>query len=134
LAKAYLDVAGFKAPLIPDNRLGPWFAAFHGGWTEASVRGNVPVILLDYKKMYQTQFCLQGIQELLSSKRLIFEDDTANVIKFVQHVTRDDCFDSTKWRELNVLCWVTPEGETLITKARFNGGEFSTGMVPRPRR
>jgi hypothetical protein len=39
--------------------------------------------------------------------------------------------DPTEWRELNVLCWITPEGETLITKARFNGEEFSTGMVPR---
>ena len=58
----------------------------------ARVRSKLTDMLLDYKKMYQTQFCLQGIQELLSSKRLIFEDDTANVIGFVQHMTRDDFF------------------------------------------
>lgn len=131
LAKAFLAAAGFKAPEVPEEMKGPCFAAFHGGWTEVHLRGTAPVVLLDFRKMYQTQFVLQRIQELLAAKRLAFKDVTAETIAFVETVTLADMFTIPIWAKLNVLCWVVSAGEVLITKARFDDKIFSTGMVPR---
>lgn len=131
LAKAYLEAAGFRAPEIPEDKYGPCFAAFYGGWAEVPLVGKPPVQLLDFKKMYQTQFILQGIQELLASTQLVFEDRTAEVIEFVQGITRNQLFDKSIWQKFKVLCWIVAEDEILITKALFDGKNFSTGMVPR---
>jgi hypothetical protein len=131
LAKAYSKSAGFQAPLVPEDRLGPSFAAFHGGWTETQLRGKPPVVLLDFKKMYQTQFILLGIQELLSAERLTFVDDTEKVVSFLDKVTLSDLFDPRTWPKLNVLCWVVPNDEILMTKGKFDGESFTSGMVPR---
>lgn len=131
IAKAFLAAAGFKAPAIPEEKKGPCCAAFYGGWTEVGLRGSIPVVLLDYRKMYQTQFVLQRIQDLLSSERLEFRDTTEEVAAFVEGVKLRDLFDPAIWPRLNAICWVVPAGEILTTKGRFDGKVFSTGMVPR---
>jgi hypothetical protein len=133
LGKAYPAAAGFKAPSVREDRLGPCCAAFHGGWSEVAVRGRIPVVLLDFKKMYQTQWILQNMQRFVSHEKISFVEDTENVRRFLEEITLDKLSDQKTWPLLNALCWVIPNGDILITKARFNerSREFTTGMVPR---
>jgi hypothetical protein len=132
LAKAYLSSAGFKRPTVPDDRLGPCFAAFYGGWTEVAIRGRVPVTLLDFKKMYQTSFILQDAQSLLASTKLEFVEDTGAVRQLLGEITLADLYNKSTWRQLNALCWAIPDGAIFETTAKFGLQRmFTSGMVPR---
>ena len=92
----------------------------------------MPVVLLDFKKMYQTIFILQQIQELLASKELVFIEDTESVRRFVDTITLDMLFEKSIWPKLRAICWVLPAGEIFQTTARFPGQKiFTSGMVPR---
>lgn len=131
LAKAYLDTIGLRSPTMPDDRIGICMAAFHGGWSETRLRGRAPVAMLDFTKMYQTVFVLQRMQELLSSQELVFEEATAEIREFVDEITLDDMFKPETWPLLRAVCWVRPNGEALMTRAKYNEQTFTSGMVPR---
>jgi hypothetical protein len=90
-------------------------------------------VLLDFKKMYQTQWVLQNIQRFVSRKGISFVEDTGNLQRFLHDVTLETLLDQKTWPFLSALCWVIADGEILMTRARFNdhSREFTTGMVPR---
>jgi hypothetical protein len=87
-----LRTIGYKAPKLPKNRLGALMAAFHGGWSEAMIRGNVPVILLDFKKMYQKVWVLMEMRRFLERENIKFTDCTARIKKLLDGLTLGDAF------------------------------------------
>jgi hypothetical protein len=134
LARAYLTAAGFSPS---DDRLGACAAASHGGWAEVQMRGRVPTALLDYRREYQSVFLVQGLQDLLAAERLEFINDTANVREFIKAFTPDALLRPETYRQLNVLCWIRPNGEVLVKRAAFNAtgmsgsDRFTMAMGPR---
>lgn len=83
LARSYLDAAGFSAPTVPEDRLGPCAGALFGPWAEVQVRDRLPLVHVDFRRDYQTVFLLQRLQDLLAAERLEFVDDTQAVRAFV---------------------------------------------------
>jgi hypothetical protein len=133
-ARAYLKAAGFGAPIVPEDRLGPCAAAFHGGWAEINLRGRAPVVMLDFRKMYQMQFVLQGLQSFIAAERLEFVEATEEVRAFVENATLDTLFRPEAWTRLGALCWVEPAGEILPGKFALNSDHperFTMAVTPR---
>jgi hypothetical protein len=139
LAKAYLRTIGYKAPKLLKNRLGALMAAFQGGWSEAMIRGIVPVILLDFKKMYQTVWVLMQMRRFLEHESIKFTECTERIKRFLHVLTLGDAFDPGRWPGLTVICWIKlpqhapgVQGVMLMNKGRFipELREFTNGMVP----
>jgi hypothetical protein len=137
LARAYLTAVRFRAPAVPQNRLGTCVAASFGGRAGVQVRGRPPVMHVDYRRQYAMVFLLQGLQELLSAERLEFVEDTATVREFVKGFTADQLYRPETHRKLNVLCWVKAAGEILPVRAGFKeraasgADQFSLAITPR---
>jgi hypothetical protein len=139
LAKAYLRTIGYKAPKLPKERLGALMASFHGGWSEAMIRGVAPIILLDFKKMYQTVWVLMQIRRFLEYESMKFVECTEKTRQFLVDLTLSKAFNPNLWPELTVICWVKlpqyapgVKGVFLMNKGRFipELPEFTNGMVP----
>jgi hypothetical protein len=138
LARAYLKAAGFVPPTVPKDRIGACTAAFVGGWAEVQVRGRVPIVHVDFRREYQTVFLLQGLQDLLAAKRLAFIDDTDAIRRFVERVTIEDLLRPETWPLLNAICWLKPNGETMVGRWAFeertadgDPDRFSVAITPR---
>jgi hypothetical protein len=125
LARAYFAAARWSPPGVPTDRLGPCCAASFGGWAEVQVRGRIPVMLVDFRREYQTVFLLQGLQELLAAERLEFVEDTSAVREFVSSFTPDALFRPETYRKLNMLCWIKSTGEVLVKRAAFKAASLS---------
>jgi hypothetical protein len=139
LAKAYLRTIGYKAPKLTENRVGALMAAFYGGWSEAMIRGIVPVILLDFKKMYQTVWVLMQMRRFLERELIKFVECTERIKQFLDSLTIGDAFDPSRWPGLTVICWIKlpqhapgVKGVMLMNKGQFipELREFTNGMVP----
>jgi hypothetical protein len=137
IARAYLAAAGFSAPAVPEDRLGPAMAASFGGLSEDQLRGRAPTMHVDFRRQYQTASLLGGVQELLAAKRLEFAEDTAAVKEFVEGFTADELYLPQTYPKLNVLCWVKPFGAKLPVRAAFKessaseSGRFTMALAPR---
>ena len=138
LARSYLDAAGFSAPTVPEDRLGPCAGALFGPWAEVQVRDRLPLVHVDFRRDYQTVFLLQRLQDLLAAERLEFVDDTQAVRAFVDRVTVDNLLDPAIYPQLNVLCWIRAAGETMVgrwafkeSNAKSGPGQFSIAIAPR---
>jgi hypothetical protein len=137
-ARGYLKAAGFSPPAVSQDRLGPSIAAFFGGWSEVRGRGRFPNVHVDFRRQHQTIFVIQRLQNLLAAERLEFVEDTQATRDMVEGFTAADCFCPETFPKLNVLCWVRPNGQQLVTRAAFNDNagrsgvdRFSLAVVPR---
>jgi hypothetical protein len=134
VGKAYLTLMGIQAPAMSSRDIALVMPAFYGGWVECMGRGIFPVCGLDFTKMYQTQYVLQGLQRFLLAERLELREgdveDVQDVRNFLEEITADDLFRPDIWRRLQVLCEVEPHGEILPVRAKFSTQQPSIGVVP----
>jgi hypothetical protein len=134
VGKAYLTLMGIRAPAMSGRDIALVMPAFYGGWVECMGRGIFPVCGLDFTKMYQTQYVLQGLQRFLLAERLELREgdveDVQDVRNFLEEITADDLFRPDIWRRLQVLCEVEPHGEILPVRAKFSAQQPSIGVVP----
>jgi hypothetical protein len=75
--------------------------SLYGGRSETRIRGvEVPVAPLDFTSEYPTcpTCCaLLGLFDVLTAKRLSFENDTANVRAFLERIALEKCFNPEIW-------------------------------------
>jgi hypothetical protein len=88
VAKSYLEALGISKPAekfgVAEKELGIAMQSFYGGRSETRIRCvEVPVASLDFTSEYPTCCALLGLFDVLTAKRLSFENDTANVRAFL---------------------------------------------------
>ena len=94
IAKGYLESMGIVPPLqkfdIPEKIQGIAMQSYYGGRAECRVRRTeVPVVPLDFVSQYATVCSWLGNSELLTAKRLSFEDATKDIRETVNSITLD---------------------------------------------
>lgn len=117
-------------PYSPDEVLGFAMCAYHPGRSEAHiVNVPLPVTLLDVHGMYPFVFIRQGLFSLMRAEQIQVVDATAETIRFLEEVRREESLRSETWSRMNVLCLVEPEGDILPIRADFRRHAGKEGSV-----
>ncbi len=125
IGKGYLRAIGVRPPLERqefDPKLLGWaMSAYYGGRTEVRARRvGLPVVYLDFLSMYPTVCALMGVWKLLTAERLEVSDITDALIRLLESVTIDDCFDSGLWPGLVGIAQIIPDGDILPVRAGYS--------------
>ena len=132
IAKGYLESMGIIPPLqkfdIPEKIQGIAMQSYYGGRAECRVRRTeVPVVPVDFVSQYATVCSLLGNSELLTAKRLSFEDATEDVREMVNSMTLDRAFDAERWRDFKFFALVRPEENIFPVRAVYDGRTQNIG-------
>jgi len=132
IAKGYLEAMGIQPPLqkfdIPEKIQGIAMQAYYGGRAECRVRcTEVPVVPVDFVSQYATVCCLLGNSDLLTAKRLSFEDATTEVRELVKSMTLDKAFDADRWRRFKFFALVRPEKDIFPVRSVYDGRTQNIG-------
>lgn len=137
IGKAYLRAMGIKPVLerqsdICPQQLGEAMSGYFGGRAEVRIRRTpIPIAVVDFLSMYPTVCSLTGIWQLLTAKRIEFDDTTDDVRELVRSVSASDCFDPRLWRSLIGFALVDPNGATLPARTGYAGGQnLQIGVNP----
>jgi hypothetical protein len=126
LAKSYLDAMGVIAPAekfkISDKNLGIAMQSYYGGRSETRVRcAEVPVVPVDFTSEYPTCCALLGLFDVLTAKRVTFEDDTQSVRRLLRSVSLEACFKPAMWERFNFFALVQPNEDILPVRTAYDG-------------
>jgi len=140
IGKAYLTAMGVHLPdvrvnpdvgLSVDAVLGLAMITYYGGRAECHVRRvPVPVVYCDFLSMYPTVNTLLGLWRFLTAERVVVEDATDAVCRFVDGLTADDLFCPETWTHLPAIVEIQPDGDTLPLRTRYDptGTTFQIGV------
>jgi hypothetical protein len=125
IGKAYLRKMGIVPPMqkfkIPDYFHGIAAQGYFGGRSECRIRNTpVPVVLTDFSSQYPTVNSLLGNPEILTAETISFEEATAEVQRFLDRVTLDDCFDQRVWKKLKFFARIRPDADVLPVRAEYS--------------
>ena len=125
VAKSYLDTMGIVRPAlkfgVSDEILGVAMQSYYGGRCETRIRHvEVPVMPLDFTSEYPSVCALLNLFEVLTAEKLDFEDDTRKVIKFLNRITLDSCFNPLLWKQCRFFALVKPDNDTLPVRTVYN--------------
>jgi hypothetical protein len=125
LAKAYLDQMGIIPPAekfaIPNKILGISMQSYYGGRSETRIRcTGVPCVPVDFTSEYPSCCALLGLFDVLTAKRVSFDDDTENIRKFVKRVTLKGCFNPAMWERCKFFALVKPDNDILPVRTVYN--------------
>ena len=141
VAKAYLDQMGIITPAekfyIPDKTLGITMQSYYGGRSETRIRcADVPVVPVDFTSEYPTCCALLGLFDVLTAKRVTFDDDTRNIRRFLKRITLKGCFKPAIWRQSRFFALVKPDDDILPVRTMYNevtqniGNNYLTSDTP----
>ena len=125
VAKAYLDKMGITTPAekfpIPNKENGIFLMSYYGGRCETRIRcADVPVVPVDFTSEYPSCCALLGLFDVLTAKRLSFDDDTENIRRFLKHITLKRCFKPAMWRRSRFFALVKPDDDILPVRTVYN--------------
>jgi DNA polymerase type B, organellar and viral len=126
VAKAYLDQMGIMRPAekfrVPKKALGVSMQSYYGGRSETRIRcADVPVVPVDFTSEYPSCCALFGLFDVLTAKRISFDDDTENVRRFLKRSTLKGCFSPEMWRRSQFFALVKPDDDILPVRTMYNG-------------
>jgi hypothetical protein len=132
IAKGYLESMGIVPPPqkfdIPEKIQGIAMQSYYGGRAECRVRRTeVPVVPVDFVSQYATVCSLLGNSELLTAKRLSFEDVTKDIREMVNSITLDRAFEPEKWRDFKFFALVRPEENIFPVRTVYDGRTQNIG-------
>lgn len=132
IAKGYLEAMGIVPPLqkfdIPEKIQGIAMQSYYGGRAECRVRcTEVPVVPVDFVSQYATVCSLLGNSDLLTAKRLSFEDATKEIRELVSSITLDGSFVAERWREFKFFALVRPDRDIFPVRAVYDGRTQNIG-------
>ena len=141
VAKAYLDQMGIITPLekfsVPNQTIGVAMQSYYGGRSETRIRcAEVPVVPVDFTSEYPTCCALFGLFDVLTAKRVSFDDDTENIRRFLKHITLKHCFKPAVWELCNFFALVKPDNDILPVRTMYNavtqniGNNYLTSETP----
>jgi hypothetical protein len=126
VAKSYLEAMGIARPAvkfkISDKNLGIAMQSYYGGRSETRVRcAEVPVIPVDFTSEYPTGCALLGLFEVLTAKRVTFEDYTQQARRLLEGISLRDCFKRDRWGEFKFFALVEPDDDILPVRTVYEG-------------
>jgi hypothetical protein len=132
IAKGYLESMGIVPPLqkfdIPEKIQGIAMQSYYGGRAECRVRRTeVPVVPVDFVSQYATVCSVLGNSELLTAKRLSFEDATKDIREMVNSITLDRAFHAEKWKDFKFFALVRPDENIFPVRTVYDGRTQNIG-------
>src|SRR5262249_24817088 len=91
-------------------------------------RGELRVVLRDFKSEYPTVNALLANWAVLTARRLTTRDATTEVRALLGSLTLDQAFDPALWRRLNFFALVRPDGDVLPVRSVYNGETRNIGI------
>ena len=129
IGRGYLNAMNVKAPLkrwprFPKPELGITMSTFYGGRTSARIRRFlVPVRYCDFTSMYPTCNALLRTWDLLTAADYQIDDVTNRARELLAPLSLDRLFDSATWPELSFFAKLTPNGDILPVRTKWNPGD-----------
>ena len=125
VAKAYLDKMGILRPAekfgVSNKTLGISMQSYYGGRSETRIRcTDVPVVPVDFTSEYPSCCALFGLFDVLTAKRVSFDDDTENIRKFLKTITFKGCFIPALWKRSKFFALVKADNDILPVRAVYN--------------
>jgi hypothetical protein len=125
VAKSYLDQLGILRPVdkfrVANKALGISMQGYYGGRSETRIRcTDVPVVPVDFTSEYPSCCALFGLFDVLIAKRVSFDDDTANIRRFLKRITLKGCFSPSMWRRCRFFALVKPDNDILPVRTMYN--------------
>ena len=141
VAKAYLDKMGILTPAekfrVSNEMLGISMQSYYGGRSETRIRcAEVPVVPLDFTSEYPSCCALLGLFDVLTAKRVRFQDDTENICRFLERITLRGCFHPSMWERSRFFALLKPDGDILPVRTVYNevtqniGNNYLTSDTP----
>ncbi len=132
VAKSYLEAMGIKLPAqkfkIPPKYHGIAMQTYYGGRSETRIRcTEVPVVPVDFTSEYPTCCALLGLFDILTAKRVTFEDGTKNIRKLVETISLNRCFNPALWKQFRFFALVEPSDDILPVRTVYNGATQNIG-------
>jgi len=132
IAKGYLEAMGIVPPLqkfdIPEKLQGIAMQGYYGGRAECRVRcTEMPVVPVDFVSQYATVCSLLGNSDLITAKRLSFEDATSDIRELVNSITLDRAFEADKWRDFKFFALVRPDKNIFPVRSVYDGRTQNIG-------
>jgi hypothetical protein len=105
---------------VSEKNLGIATQSFYGGRSETRIRGvEVPVAPLDFTSEYPTCCALLGLFDVLTAKRVRFENDTEEVKRFLKRTTLESCFNPAIWKECLFFARIKPNNDILPVRTMY---------------
>jgi len=125
VAKAYLDQMGIIRPAekfrVSNRTLGISMQGYYGGRSETRIRcADVPVVPVDFISEYPSCCALLGLFDVLTAKRVSFDDDTQNIRRFLNRITLKGCFIPAMWERCRFFALVKPDNDILPVRTMYN--------------
>jgi hypothetical protein len=96
--------------------------SFYGGRSETCIRCvEVPAAPLDFTSEYPNCCALLGLFDVLTAKRVSFENDKANVSAFLKRITLESCFDPATWNQCRFFALLKPDNDILPVRTVYEG-------------
>jgi hypothetical protein len=126
VAKSYLEALGIDRPAdkfhLTDHELGIAMQSYYGGRSEARIRcAEVPVVPVDFTSEYPTCCALLGLFDVLTTKSVTLEEDTANVRRLLSSISLGECFQPAIWKKFNFFALVEPDEDILPVRTVYDG-------------
>ena len=113
---------------VPNEILGYAMESFTAGRAEARLRHvEVPIAPLDFTSEYPTVCVLLQLMEVLTAERLSFEDATDDVLKLLQTLNLEVCFNRKLWPSFRFFALIKPEHDILPVRTVYNGFTQNVG-------
>jgi hypothetical protein len=134
IGKAYLQQMGIKPLLECDpefsrRSFGEIFCAYYGGRVEVRNRRVIrEVLYCDFKSMYPTVNSLMGLWDFVIAESVTVHDTTVDTRTFLESVTLEDLQDPKTWKKLCTIVRISPDGDVLPVRAKYNGETHTIGL------
>jgi hypothetical protein len=125
VAKSYLEQMGIIRPAekfaVSDEMLGIAMQSYYGGRSETRIRcAEVPVVPVDFTSEYPSCCALLGLFDVLTAKRVSFDDVTENVRRFLKSISLKGCFKPAVWGRCLFFALVQPDNDILPVRTVYN--------------
>jgi hypothetical protein len=107
---------------ISEKRLGIAMQSYYGGRSETRVRcAEVPVVPVDFTSEYPTCCALLGLFDVLTARRVTFEDYTRKARGLLKTISLKDCFQPATWEHFKFFALVEPDDDILPVRTVYDG-------------
>jgi len=125
VAKSYLDEMSIIRPAekfnVANRIHGISMQTYYGGRSETRIRcADVPVVPVDFTSEYPSCCALLGLFDVLTARRVSFDDDTENVRRFLKRITLKGCFKRAIWKRSRFFALVKPDDDILPVRTVYN--------------
>jgi hypothetical protein len=125
VAKSYLEKMGIVRPAekfaVSNEILGIAMQSYYGGRSETRIRcAEVPVAPVDFTSEYPSCCALLGLFDILTAKRVTFDDVTGNVRRFLNRISLKGCFKPAVWERCRFFALVKPDNDILPVRTVYN--------------